>query len=163
MYGALEGAARVVPRRAWEALVRTGMSATLAAMLGPGVAPDPAWLSSLVAARMRPGAWRDLEAVARDLGAVLAGARPEMTELLDALPSVRVPVAIVRGALDPVVGRAELERLRETLPEATLHEFPGVAHCAQREDVEGTARVIVQTAARAGLVPGGAAWRGGAG
>lgn len=44
------------------------------------------------------------------------------------LPLVRVPVVLVRGARDPMVGQAWVEELRLAAPDASLVVLPGAAH-----------------------------------
>lgn len=151
------------PRRAAARMVaRVGFRT----MLAPGVHPSPTWFDAVTASFERPGAFLDLEKVAQDTRAVLRGEVHGIEELMRGTARVRVPVLLMRGELDRVISRAELEELASTLPDARYVEVPGIGHCPQNEDPEETFRLVRELTARCtaagrggdeGIAPGGIA------
>jgi pimeloyl-ACP methyl ester carboxylesterase len=50
--------------------------------------------------------------------------------MAERLPLVSAPAVVVRGARDPIVSSAWVERVAALLPDATVCEIRGAAHCA---------------------------------
>ncbi|GAA3692420.1 hypothetical protein GCM10022377_00960 [Zhihengliuella alba] len=73
----------------------------------------------------------------RTLGAMLEH------RLEDALPRVRCPVRLARGALDPIAPPDWLERLRRVSPGAAVSEVPGQAHLAMFGDPRAVCRLCL--------------------
>jgi haloalkane dehalogenase len=71
------------------------------------------------------------------LGRALAAADPYYATLWERRAALRaVPTSLVWGMRDPAFGPAYLERWRAALPEARVHELPGIGHFPQEEAPE---------------------------
>jgi 3-oxoadipate enol-lactonase len=80
------------------------------------------------------------------IGALCAMAdRPEARPQL---PSVEVPVAVVRGALDPIVGAEEARALAAAIPGATFTEIDAAGHIPTFQRPEAVSAALFALAAR---------------
>jgi pimeloyl-ACP methyl ester carboxylesterase len=131
-------------------LARVALRPVLQMMHGPGIRPEPRWARSVSAALARPGALLDLEVVAREVRAILAGEVPEIAELHGRVEAVRAPVAVARGEFDRVVSGSELRDLAARLPEGSYVELAGVGHLPHMEDAPQAARLVIDVLQRAG-------------
>ena len=142
-YRWMEGLRRRMPgrsrRRAGEILVHLVFRQVLA----PGHRPPKLWYESVLASLGREGALLDLETVAREVLMVLRGDVPEIHGLLEGVGDVDVPVAVLRGEEDPVVGEPELRELARRLPAGRYVPLEGVGHCPQNESPERIAEVVL--------------------
>ena len=111
-------------------------------MLAPGIHPSPEWFDAVTASFERPGAFLDLEKIAQDTRSVLRGEARGIEELMAGTSGLEVPVTILRGELDRVISRGELQELAGELPNARYVEIPGIGHCPQNEAPEETFRLL---------------------
>ncbi len=142
-YRWVEGLVRRLPDRRRRVAVEMIARAAFRTMLAPGVRPSRDWWESVVQSLGRPGAFLDVERIAREVMWVLRGKVAEINELTSRIDEVSTPVAVVRGNLDRVIGRAELDAMVAALPDARYHALAGVAHCPQNEAAEETARIVL--------------------
>jgi pimeloyl-ACP methyl ester carboxylesterase len=83
----------------------------------------------------------------------IIGALCAMADRPDArpqLPSVGVPVSVVRGELDPIVGADEARALALALPGATFTEIDGAGHIPTFQRPEAVSAALFALAARIG-------------
>jgi len=74
---------------------------------------------------------------------VLATARAMLAHPIQTeLPSVNVPVLVVRGARDPIVSQAWAERITALLPHGRLVVLPGGAHLVHHTHPDDTAATV---------------------
>jgi 3-oxoadipate enol-lactonase len=81
----------------------------------------------------------------------IIGALCAMAERPDARPqlaSLGVPVAVVRGALDPIVGADEARALAAAVPEATFVEIDGAGHIPTFQRPEAVTAALFALSAR---------------
>jgi 3-oxoadipate enol-lactonase len=81
----------------------------------------------------------------------IIGALCAMAERPDARPqlaSLGVPVAVVRGALDPIVGADEARALAAAVPEATFAEIDGAGHIPTFQRPEAVTAELFALSAR---------------
>jgi esterase len=115
--------------------------ALIEATAGPFANPDDA-LRALLGGRLLPnagtahylrhnlrqsadGLWR----WKYDLGAAIAAVRAgSERDTWDVVSRIRVPTLLVRGGRSDVLSAADAARMRDTIPDATLVELPGVGH-----------------------------------
>lgn len=126
----LKGRLSESARLAFARLVARGAFRTI---LARGARPTPAWWQSTVESFARPGAFVDVEQVARDLLWVLRGEAKHALELLRDVERISTPVVIMRGEEDRVIGERELDALARRIPGARRVTLPGVGHCPQNE------------------------------
>jgi 3-oxoadipate enol-lactonase len=80
------------------------------------------------------------------IGALCAMAdRPDAREQL---PSIDVPVAVIRGALDPIVGADEARALAAAIPGATFTEIDGAGHIPTFQRPEAATAALFALCAR---------------
>ncbi len=72
-----------------------------------------------------------------------------LTDITDALPSLPMPVLILRGDADPYLSAVIAERLHEDIPGSFLERTPTASHFMMEDEPEWTAERILQHAARA--------------
>ena len=65
--------------------------------------------------------------------------RPE-----DKLPSLQMPVLLVRGGRDPIASQGWLERMASLLPDARTHTLPGAPHALAFSSPEEVARLTAE-------------------
>ncbi len=150
-YRAMHALAHVLPRAPRRAIAAAVARAGFRAMLAAPARPHAAWFAAVRDALERRTAWRDLEAIARHIGASLRGECPELETIAGALRTLDVPVVVLRGARDGVIGDAELRSLVARLPDARLETVADAAHCVQNERPELVADELLELARRAGL------------
>jgi pimeloyl-ACP methyl ester carboxylesterase len=135
------------PRRPWLATMRGLVRTVARAALAPGARIDPVWVEAVAASLARPGAWGDAEAVARHLARALAGELPALRALEDG-PPLELPLLVLRGARDRVIGRAELDALAKRHRDVRRVDLDGVGHCPQLEAPAELARELLALASR---------------
>jgi 3-oxoadipate enol-lactonase len=64
------------------------------------------------------------------------------------LPSIKVPVAVIRGELDPIVGADEAQALAAAIPGATFTEIEGAGHIPTFQRPEAVTAALFGLAAR---------------
>jgi 3-oxoadipate enol-lactonase len=80
------------------------------------------------------------------IGALCAIA--ERTDARPQLPSIGVPVAVLRGARDPIVGADEARALTAAVPGATFTEIDGAGHIPTFEQPEAVTAELFALSAR---------------
>jgi pimeloyl-ACP methyl ester carboxylesterase len=113
-------------------------------MLAPGARPPSEWVRSVTDSLCREGTWTDLECVAQELRIVLEGREHEAVALLERDPISSRPTIVARGEHDSVVGRRELDRLVERLPNGERVDLAGTGHCPQVEAPEAVAELVLR-------------------
>ena len=79
------------------------------------------------------------------------GAESDLESLWAALPSLRCPVLLVRGAESPLLAKEGAARFLATVPGAELAEVPGAGHSVMGDNPEGFLAAVRPFLARHGL------------
>jgi pimeloyl-ACP methyl ester carboxylesterase len=112
-------------------------------ILARGARPSADWWESTVVSFARPGAFADVERIARDLLWILRGQAKDALDLLRDVEHLSTPTVIMRGDQDRI-GARELDALARRIPGARLITLPGVGHCPQNEAPAAVAEACLE-------------------